>query len=73
MVKLMMQDAMFTLTYKSCNHFVNELNNFIPDEVEIKGPKEVSNTFELTEEQLEIDPEYARNNPPIPLIALDIL
>lgn len=73
MVKLMMQDSLFTLTYRSCHKFVNVLESYIPVEVEIKSPKEVKNTFKLTKEQEAIDPEHARNNPPIPLIAIDIL
>ena len=39
----------------------------------ISSPKEVTNEFELTAQQLLTDPEHARNNPPIPLIAIDIL
>lgn len=73
MVKIMMQDSLFTLTHKSLHKFVDTLEKFIPNDVTVYSPKEVRNLFDLTEEQLSIDPEYARNNPPIPLIAIDIL
>ena len=73
MVKIMMQDSLFTLTHKSLYKFVDALQMYIPEKVTIVSPTEIQNVFSLTQEQLEIDPEYAKNNPPIPLIAIDIL
>ena len=49
------------------------LKKFIPIDVNIRSPTEVKNGYKLSKEQLRVDPEYARNNPPIPLIAIDIL
>ena len=73
MVKIMMQDTLFTLTHRSLHKFVEAIRKYIPSEVQITSPKEVSNSFELTAEEMLIDPDHARNNPPIPLIAIDIL
>ncbi|OMJ85153.1 hypothetical protein SteCoe_13621 [Stentor coeruleus] len=73
MVKIMMQDTLFTMTHRSLHKFVEMIGRYIPSIVKISTPKEVSNEFELTSEQLLIDPEHAKNNPPIPLIAIDIL
>jgi len=73
MVKLMMQDALFNLTFTSCYKFIDTLTSYVPASTVIESPSKVSNTFELTAEQLEIDPDYAKRNPPIPLFAIDIL
>ena len=73
MVKIMMQDTLFTTTHRSLHKFVEVISRYIPVRVNISSPKEVTNEFELTAQQLLTDPEHARNNPPIPLIAIDIL
>ena len=73
MVKLMMQDSLFNLTYNSCHKFIETLTTYVPASTVIESASKVSNTYELTPEQLEVDPEYAKRNPPIPLFAIDIL
>ena len=65
LVKIMMQDSLYTMAHKSLYKFVNTLISFIPEEVEVASPKEVLNSF----------PELDEENPqmPIPLIAMDII
>lgn len=73
MIKVMMQDSLYTLTVKSCYKFVETIENYIPYDVVITNPLKVQNTYKLTKEQQEVDPEYARNNPPIPLLSIEII
>ena len=68
-----MQDTLFTTTHRSLHKFVEAIRRYIPSTVKISSPNEVTNEFDLTTEQLLIDPEHAKNNPPMPLIAIDIL
>jgi len=51
MVKLMMQDTMYTMTVNSCYNFVETIKQHIPAKVEVKSPDLVFNEFELTEKQ----------------------
>jgi dynein heavy chain len=50
MIKLMMQDALFNLTYNSCYKFIDTLTTFVPAETVVEGPVTVNNTFTLTAE-----------------------
>ena len=65
MVKVMMQDSLYTMTHRSLYKFVNALTLFIPDSVQINSPRAVLNAFANVDEDNPV--------PPIPLIAIDIV
>ena len=65
MVKIMMQDSLYTMTHKSLYKFVNTMTSFIPEIVEVNSPKDVLNGFAEISDENPV--------PPIPLIAIDIV